>query len=122
MTYHPEADDIQSFERRSGNYEDSFLHNLVFDWIHRDALDCVPAGFIPEHVLDIGCGTGRLLRDAAARWPNAGLIGVDPAAGMIKEGQRLSPNVQFYNCPAESIPLPVGSVDLVLSTLSFHHW
>ena len=122
MTFHPEADDVQSFDRRSRDYEDSFLHNVVFDWIHRDALDCVPAGLDPKNVLDIGCGTGRLLRKAAARWPNAGMIGVDPAPGMVNEGIRLNPHVQFYNCPAESIPLPDGSVDLVLSTLSFHHW
>jgi cyclopropane fatty-acyl-phospholipid synthase-like methyltransferase len=62
-------EDVQSFERRSGSYEDSFLQGLFFDRIHRIAINSVPAGLQPEGILDIGCGTGRLLRKAAIRWP-----------------------------------------------------
>jgi ubiquinone/menaquinone biosynthesis C-methylase UbiE len=122
MTFHPENDDVQSFERRSSTYEDSYFQNLFFDWIHRDALDSITAGFNPGSILDIGCGTGRLLRKAATRWPSAQLSGVDPSQGMVKEAQRLTPNVQFYVGPAESLPLLDRSVDLVFSTMSFHHW
>lgn len=32
------------------------------------------------------------------------------------------PEATFYVGMAESIPLPGNSVDLVFSTLSFHHW
>jgi len=122
MTIHPETEDVNSFERRSVTYEDSLMQFLFFDRFHRIALDAVPAGIQPESILDIGCGTGRLLRKAAIRWPTALLTGVDPAEGMVKEACRLTPQAQFLVSPAESIPLPDGSVDLVLSTLSFHHW
>ena len=122
MTIHPETEDVTSFERRSGTYEDSLMQFLFFDRFHRIALDAVPAGIQPESILDIGCGTGRLLRKAAIRWPTALLTGVDPAEGMVKEARHLTPQAQFLVSPAESIPLPDGSVDLVLSTLSFHHW
>jgi len=122
MTFHPETEDVQSFERRSSTYEDSFSQFLFFDWFHRIALNSVPAGIKPESILDIGCGTGRLLRKAAKRWPAARLTGVDPAEGMVKEARRLTPQAQFLVNPAESIPLPDASVDLVFSTLSFHHW
>ena len=122
MTVQQETEDVQSFERRSGTYEDSFLQGLFFDRIHRVALDSVPAGFKPENILDIGCGTGRLLRKAAVRWPTARLTGVDPAEGMIKEARRLTPGALFHVSLAESLPLPDESVDLVLSTISFHHW
>jgi len=122
MSTHQETDDVQSFERRSATYEDSFFQDLFFDRIHRVALDSVPAGIKPESILDIGCGTGRLLRKAARRWPVARLIGVDPAEGMVKEARRLTPGALFYVSPAETLPLPDASFDLVLSTISFHHW
>ena len=34
--------------------------------------------------MDVGCGTGRLLRKAKQQWPNAQLIGVDAAEKMIE--------------------------------------
>ncbi len=122
MTIQPESEDIQSFERRSGTYENSFLQNLFFDRTHRLALNAIPAETRPESILDVGCGTGRLLRKAATRWPSARLIGVDPAEGMVKEARRLTPGALFYVSPAELLPLPAESIDLALSTLSFHHW
>jgi ubiquinone/menaquinone biosynthesis C-methylase UbiE len=122
MSIQQETEDVQSFERRSGTYEDSFHQGLFFDRIHRVALDSIPAGIKPESILDIGCGTGRLLRKAATRWPTAHLIGIDPAEGMVKEARRLTPEALFHASPAESLPLPDESVDLVLSTVSFHHW
>jgi len=122
MTVQRETEDVQSFERRSGTYEGSFFQGLFFDRIHRAALDSVPAGSQPGSILDIGCGTGRLLRKAAMRWPTARLIGVDPAEGMVKEARRLTPGARFHVSLAESLPLSAESVDLVLSTISFHHW
>lgn len=79
-------------------------------------------GNAPESILDVGCGTGRLLRKAGQRWPSARLVGVDPAQGMIDVARRLSPGTVFYTGSAEAIPLPDASVEVVLSTMSFHHW
>ncbi len=117
-----QSEDVQSFERRSSTYEASFFQGLFFDRIHRLALRAVPAGFQPETILDIGCGTGRLLRKAHLRWPAAHLIGVDPAEGMVEAARRLTPAAAFHVSLAESLPFPDASVDLVLSTISFHHW
>jgi ubiquinone/menaquinone biosynthesis C-methylase UbiE len=117
-----ESEDVQSFERRSSTYEDSFLFNYFFDWIQRIALAAVPFELEPANILDIGCGTGRLLRKAARRWPAARLTGVDPAEGMLKAARRLTPRAQFQLSLAETLPLPDRSFDLVLSTMSFHHW
>lgn len=50
------------------------------------------------------------------------MIGVDPAKGMIEIAQRLTPNATFYTSMAEALPLQDASVDLALSTVSFHHW
>lgn len=110
------------FERWSNTYERSFMQWVLFDRVHSAVLSAIPAGWQPQVILDIGCGTGRLLRKASARWPSARLIGVDPTAGMIAQARAAMPGGEFHLGSAESIPLPDNSVDLVLSTVSFHHW
>lgn len=114
--------DVRHFERWSRSYEDSWLQRLLFNPVHAAALDLAAPLGAPGVVLDVGCGTGRLLRAAALRWPDARLIGVDPAEGMVEAARRLTPAATFYRSLAETLPLPNASVDLVFSTLSFHHW
>ena len=94
--------------------------------MHRASLNAVRAsGAPPRRILDVGCGTGRLLARAAAVFPGAGLAGVDPAAGMVAEAAAsLSADVdaRFVRGAAERLPFADGSFDLVLSSMSFHHW
>ncbi len=49
-------------------------------------------------------------------------MGVDLSAGMIAQAQAAMPEGEFFQTPVERLALPNASVDLVLSTLSFHHW
>ncbi len=114
--------DIQAFERWSGSYERSLGQLFLFDPAHRAVLDFLPANLAPQAILDIGCGTGRLLRKAARRWPKARLMGIDPAEGMVAQARRRTPGVAFHVSTAETLSLPEGTFDVALSTLSFHHW
>ena len=114
--------DVQDFDRRSATYENSRRQGYIFDRVQRIVLDLAKNGKKPESILDVGCGTGRLLRKAKEHWPDARLIGVDPAEGMIQQATQLLSDAEFHVAMAESLPLPDASVDLVFSTLSFHHW
>jgi len=76
----------------------------------------------PKCILDVGCGTGRFLRVASVRWPQAQLLGVDPAEQMVLEAVRLNPRATFKVGFAESLPFPDESADIIVSSLSFHHW
>jgi ubiquinone/menaquinone biosynthesis C-methylase UbiE len=114
--------DVQHFERWSHSYEGSWMQGRFFTRVHSAVLDLAAPLPPPASVLDVGCGTGRLLRAAATRWPDAQLIGVDPAQGMVDGARRLTPGATIYRGLAESLPLPDASVDLVFSTVSFHHW
>ncbi|HEY7848870.1 MAG TPA: class I SAM-dependent methyltransferase [Ktedonobacterales bacterium] len=114
--------DVRHFERWSHDYEGSWMQRWVFGPVHRAVLELAAPLPAPAVVLDAGCGTGRLLRAAAQRWPDAQLIGVDPAEGMVDTARRLTPGVTFFRSLAESLPLPDASVDLAFSTMSFHHW
>ena len=116
--------DVERFERWSKTYEHSWVQRY-FDEVHRFMIDTVAAHaptLNPKVVLDVGCGTGRLLRRVAAAWPEAQLVGVDAATGMIESARTLAPTITFYQAVAESLPQPTATVDLVFSAVSLHHW
>jgi ubiquinone/menaquinone biosynthesis C-methylase UbiE len=116
------SSDIEKFNRWSGTYEESWFQYLYFDRIHNGVLRFVMVKSVPGDIVDVGCGTGRLLRKIRERWPHARLTGIDPAEGMVQKARHLMSDAAFIVSPAESIPLPDASADLVFSTTSFHHW
>ena len=121
----PNDSDVGRFGRWAPTYERSTMQRWLFGPVHARMLDLLTASgpsMSPGRVVDVGCGTGRLLRTVAERWPQAELIGVDAAAGMVAQARRLNPKARFENAVAESLPLPDASADLVLSSISFHHW
>jgi ubiquinone/menaquinone biosynthesis C-methylase UbiE len=122
MTTH-RKNDIDRFDQWANHYDDSWMQRALFDPAHQATL-ALAATLVsqPESVLDVGCGTGKLLRRAQTVWPQAHLTGVDPAEGMVETAQRLNPNATFLTGMAEALPLQDASVDLALSTISFHHW
>ena len=122
MTTPPDINGRQHFNRWSETYERSFMQWLLFDRVHRGVLARVPANFVPTNILDIGCGTGRLLRRMHLRWPSAVLVGVDVAEGMVAMARAQTNYATIHQASAEHLPLENDSVDLATSTTSFHHW
>src|SRR5262249_27759776 len=87
------SENVRRFERWAGTYERSWVQRYL-DHLHQTVLDLAwvePGHDPPGVVLDVGCGTGRMLRAAGARWPAAQFVGVDPAAAMVEEARRLFP-------------------------------
>ncbi len=79
----------------------------------------------PRRVLDVGCGTGYLLRRLAERCPaTVGLAGLDAAAGMVRVAREATTDsrLSFLVGRAEQLPYPAGTFDLVVSATSFDHW
>ncbi|HTZ07714.1 MAG TPA: methyltransferase domain-containing protein, partial [Acidimicrobiales bacterium] len=80
----PRHRDIGAFDERAAAYEEGWrgrLHHDIVDRVLDIALALDPA---PARVLDVGCGTGYLLRRLAQRLPEAvSLEGVDPAPAMV---------------------------------------
>lgn len=74
-------------------------------------------------VLDLGCGPGTAVRRAARR--AASVTGVDPAPIMLRVARLLSrpsKKMRFVEGTAEALPLPDGSVSVLWSIASVHHW
>lgn len=79
------------------------------------------AGFAAdERVLDVGCGTGSLLRELRAHDLCGNLAGVDLSIGMVAKAR--ANGVAAIAGDAETLPFRTGSFDVVISASSFHFW
>ncbi len=77
--------DVRRFDQWAPEYDRNPLQQRFFGPVHaRTLLLAAGLGIQPQRVLDIGCGTGALLRSLSRQWPGAALAGVEPAAGMIR--------------------------------------
>jgi ubiquinone/menaquinone biosynthesis C-methylase UbiE len=118
--------DVEQFNARAERYDGSAVgrhfHRRIQQVVLRIGARLMPE---PRAVLDIGCGTGSLLRLAAARFPAAQLCGVDPAEQMLRVANGSlggEPRVRLVGAPAEQLPFDDAAFDLVVSSNSFHHW
>ncbi|MFC9433621.1 class I SAM-dependent methyltransferase [Nocardia sp. NPDC057030] len=73
-----------------------------------------------DQVLDIGCGTGQITRDAARLAHRGGALGVDISTTMLATAVQLSAaedvdNVRFEQADAQTHPFPPDQFDLAVS-------
>jgi ubiquinone/menaquinone biosynthesis C-methylase UbiE len=114
------------FDRWASTYDDSALQPVLFVPVHQTVLhlaqQLLPR---PGSLLDVGCGTGRLLRHARQRYPAVELVGVDLAGRMLEAAVAATPAelaIRYVHARAERLPFGDGRFDLVLATMSVRHW
>jgi ubiquinone/menaquinone biosynthesis C-methylase UbiE len=79
-------------------------------------------------VLDAGTGPGTLAREIACRQPQLQVYGIDLSEEMIRlarehaKREQLEERVHFASGNVAQLPYPDHSFDLVVSTISMHHW
>lgn len=71
-------------------------------------------------VLDLGCGTGDLSRDAKLR--GAEVVGVDPAVRMIDLATRRAPGCRFVRAQGEALPFASASFEAVLTGFALRNF
>jgi ubiquinone/menaquinone biosynthesis C-methylase UbiE len=78
-----------------------------------------------DRVVDVGCGPGGFLREAAER--GARVVGVDPSSQMRRLATWRTPAslraaIRVADGTAERLPLEDGEATVAWAVASFHHW
>lgn len=114
------------FEGRRSRLYDIAARRLLRGVYRRLAVDVADLAPPEGAVLDVGTGPGVLLVEVARRRPDLRLTGVDLSADMVAAANRnLGPFGDRATATVGNVtdlPFPDGSFDLVVSSLSLHHW
>ena len=109
------------YEKYAGNpaenYERHFVPSIGEPFALRLLASAAP---VPgERVLDVACGTGVATRLASeAVGPEGETTGLDAHPGMLEVARAVSPDgIEWKEAPAENMPFPDGSFDLVLCSM-----
>jgi ubiquinone/menaquinone biosynthesis C-methylase UbiE len=96
----------------------------LYERVASDVAAALPTGT----VLDVGSGPGLVAITIAQRQAALHVFGVDVSPEMVRIARdnarrlRLDDRVHFEIGNATSLPAADESIDLVISTLSLHHW
>lgn len=75
-------------------------------------------------LLDVGCGTGEILKKLSTKYINVKLYGIDISQEMLKiakKKDKLS-KIKYICCDAESLPFKDNTFDVLITNESFHHY
>ena len=82
----------------------------------------------PGPVVELGCGTGTLLRELAAAHPDRSFLGIEPLANYVEFARQRAAaqglgNVRFEAAPGETLGSVVapGSAGLFITVDALHH-
>jgi SAM-dependent methyltransferase len=95
-----------------------WLLGSFYSGVADDVAAAVPVG---ARVLDVGCGPGHLVGRLADRGLDVAGIDLDPAM-IARARRRIGDRARLEPADVASLPFGDGSFDLVVSTLSMHHW
>lgn len=113
----------QLFDNWAPKYDWTFP-SIIYQAIHKRLLTKVE---LPEraNVLDLGCGTGRLLERLATEFPDLRGTGLDFSPQMLREARQKNshhPRLIYIEGNAESLPFAEAQFDAIFNTISFLHY
>ncbi|MGB7444103.1 MAG: methyltransferase domain-containing protein [Coleofasciculaceae cyanobacterium] len=113
----------QLFDLWAPNY-DCLLTTVFYQAVHKRLLEYVE---LKEqgNVLDLGCGTGRLLNRLAQKFPHLQGTGLDLSGKMIeqaKQQNQYEERLVYRQGNGESMPFADNQFDAVFNTISFLHY
>ena len=112
------SDDTRSREWNAAAYH--VVSNPQFAWGLRVLERIALAG--DEHVLDAGCGSGRLTKELASRIPTGAVVGCDLSENMAHAAAQTLGGLRATSvvcADLSSLPF-AGAFDLIFSTATFH--
>ena len=102
-------------------HEESSREHFIDVWTRASML--ARLGHLPSNpvIVDLGCSTGYLLEDLAARYPDAHLTGVDLIAAGLRKAHRNVPRAHLIQADVCALPLEDESVDGAVSANLLEH-
>ena len=104
------------------------LAPIAMGWLYNRVAADVTSANIAGLVVDLGCGPGHATVRIARRNPELQAMGIDPSSDMIDHASAnamaagVSQRVTFEVGSSAALPFADGTVALIVSSLSVHHW
>ena len=106
-------------------YYDRVVSHSTRERTFKTALIDQVGAFSRKEVLDLGCGTGTLVRILAERQPDAIITGLDSDRNALEQAKSKLENtsscVSLRQGFAQDMPFESATFDIVISSLFFHH-
>lgn len=115
---HEEKKDFM-FDKRASSYDDGFEGKLSKKF-YTSLLKQVKLTQ-EMNVLDVGCGTGMLLRKMADRCEIKG-YGIDVEENMIAEAKKKCPEMNIQISKSEAMPFDSETFDVLTACMAYHHF
>lgn len=108
----------RNFSKAANSYNAAAtLQQRVADQLLQQIPSCQP-----QHIVDLGTGTGYLAQHLTQQYSDAVVLGLDLANGMLNAAKTLSQptfrNLQWCGGDIEYLPLQPNSVELLVSSLA----
>ncbi|MEM9816940.1 MAG: class I SAM-dependent methyltransferase [Cyanobacteria bacterium P01_D01_bin.6] len=116
--------DKRDFFNRWAPVYDVWLPSVFYQAVHVRLLEYVELP-VNAHVLEVGCGTGKLLNRLAQCWPTLSGMGLDFSGEMVAQAGKRTPHrdrLQFFEGNVTALPFESQSFDAVFCCISFLHY
>lgn len=107
------------FSKRAENYDEGFEGK--FSRKFYDALFALMKLNPLEAVLDVGCGTGYLLRKISKSYEING-CGIDVEDNMVQVAKKQCPEMNIQRSSCEKTPFDSNEFDIVTACMAYHHF
>jgi len=111
------------FDRWAASY-DGLFPSVFYQAVHVRLLESIQLSAIAS-VLELGCGTGKLLNRLADAQSHLTGTGIDFSAGMIEQARQRTPfgdRLQFVPGNVETLPFDSATFDGIFCSISFLHY
>ena len=113
------ARSTRNFDAIAATEYDSSIPEHVMAHLTRHRIELIQGHAACGKILDVGCGTGRLLADLPPK--RFQRYGIDTSAGMLSQARGKGHGMHFRQGSATEIPFENNSFDVVFGAAVLHH-